>query len=128
MPRDLTQSEYQIRIYDLSEFKFEGSDQDALEGEKDDIVGQLEELRDEQQEKLDNMPEGLKEGNSGQLLQERIDNLEGYIAEFEAVDISSFDEDKPDEGDEGLEKWEEDRGNHFAAIRDELNQARDGIS
>lgn len=54
------------------------------------IAAELESIRDDVQERLDNMPEGLQEGDIGQKLQERIDNLETAIDELYSIDIESI--------------------------------------
>ncbi len=56
--------------------------------EVEDIVSQIEELRDECQNSLDNMPEHLQESSdAGNTLQERIDGLEDWINEIQAIDL-----------------------------------------
>lgn len=40
--------------------------------------GILEEVRDEEQESFDNLPEGLQEGEKGERMQENIDALEEF--------------------------------------------------
>lgn len=54
--------------------------------EKEDIISQLEELRDTCQDSLDNMPEQLQYSESGETLQNRIDNLESIITSLENID------------------------------------------
>jgi hypothetical protein len=88
----LTQSAFLGSIYDLEDeieaIESTDIDEDVISG----WVSTLEELRDQCQESLDNMPEGLQQGSSsGELLQERIDNLESWISELENVD-PDFDE------------------------------------
>lgn len=85
----LTQSAYLQTIYSLQEL--EQPEFDMLSDSLDDIKGQLETLRDEQQEKLDNMPEGLQQGSTGQLLQERYDACENAVNELEGVDVPDED-------------------------------------
>lgn len=51
-----------------------------------EIVSALEDLRDQCQESLDNMPENLQQGDTGQMLQDRIDNLEAVIEELNQID------------------------------------------
>lgn len=53
----------------------------------------IEGIMDEQQERLDNMPEGLQEGDVGQLLQERIDACESTMYELDSIDIDSLKSD-----------------------------------
>ena len=55
---------------------------DLNESTADEIASALEELRDQQQDSLDNMPENLQQGDTGQMLQERIDSLECTIDEL----------------------------------------------
>jgi len=54
----------------------------------------LENLKDETQGSLDNMPESLQSSPTGELLQERVDALDNAISEFEGIDI---DYEEPDE-------------------------------
>jgi len=56
----------------------------------EDIASTLEELRDQAQDSLDNMPEQLQYSESGELLQERIDSLEDAISELEGIDIDDI--------------------------------------
>lgn len=60
----------------------------------DDARGDLETLRDEEQDYYDNMPEGFKQGSRGDAAQSAIDALETAISQLE--NISSTDiEDAP---------------------------------
>lgn len=68
----------------------------ALAGERDDIVSEVESLKDETQGNFDNMPEGLQQGDSGQLLEQRVSTLEEFQSELEGLDIPD-DEDDFDE-------------------------------
>ena len=52
----------------------------------DSIKSDLEELHDQLQDNLDNMPEGLQEGDTGMMLQERIEMLEDVMNELDNVD------------------------------------------
>lgn len=54
----------------------------------DDLVSTLEEIRDDLEGKLDNMPDGLRDGDTGNLLADRIDNLESAISDLESIDES----------------------------------------
>ena len=63
----------------------------------DDIVSQLEELRDECQEKHDNMPDQLQDSGSGEILQGRADEIDSMISELEGIDTEvCIDEDVKD--------------------------------
>lgn len=97
-PSQLTQSDFWSTLLSASE-GFSDELQAAaafsdIESARDTFKGELETLRDSQQEKLDNMPEPLQQGDTGQLLQERYDGLEELINELDAVDIPDDDDDK----------------------------------
>lgn len=97
----LTRSGYLSQLYDLQdrlgEIRSDVSTPDNLESIVSDITSELENLKDECQSSLDNMPEGLQENSSsGQLLQERIDALDSAVSELESVDI---DYDEPSDDD-----------------------------
>ncbi len=50
-----------------------------------DAMDRLSEIRDEEQEAFDNMPEGLQSGNRGQTMQEAIDTMDEWSSEIEAI-------------------------------------------
>ena len=102
--QELTQSEFLCRVYDIEdelssiEIDIEGKNKEEIEQEIRDtlesIISEIEELRDECEDKLYNMPEQLQDtSEAGILLQERIDALEDWISELEAIDISIEDND-----------------------------------
>lgn len=51
----------------------------------EEIASTLEDIRDQQQDSLDNMPEQLQDGDTGVMLQERIDNLDEVIDELNNI-------------------------------------------
>ena len=59
---------------------------DKIEEAKSVLIGELEEIRDEEQEAFDNMPEGFQNGERGELAQEAINNLEAAIGYLEGMD------------------------------------------
>ena len=67
-------------------------DYDCDEDTAQSIADELSNIKDDVQSSLDNMPEGLQEGDTGQLLQERIDNLDCAISDLEAIDYDSIKE------------------------------------
>ena len=88
---EVTTSDYQLAVGEIV-YRWEknyGYSEDAI----DNIVSDLQEIADDLQGRLDNMPEGLQEGDVGQLLQERIDALESAISELESIDVDSVKED-----------------------------------
>ncbi len=50
----------------------------------------LEAIRDEEQEALENMPESLQEGERGQAMQEYIDAMEGVMDELTEFDVDGL--------------------------------------
>ncbi len=56
-----------------------------------DINGDLESLRDEEQEYYDNMPENLQSGEKGQLAEQAADALDIAVSSLEDV-LNSVDE------------------------------------
>jgi hypothetical protein len=114
-PSQLTQSSYLSQLYSIQERinEFETSNVEDLENFVDELKGDLETLRDDTSDSLDNMPENLKTSPTGELLQERIDNLENAISEFENID-TSYDEPDEDDlkkeiaGEEGIDDSEDD--------------------
>ncbi len=93
----LTQSNFYSQLYDIQDtaegtFTIEG-----IEGELENMVGDLQNLLDECQESLDAMPEQLQDTSvAGETLTERIENMETYINELEAID-TEFEDDLSDE-------------------------------
>ena len=72
--------------------------------EVDEIIDVLSELQSEVEESLENIPEQLREySSSGELLQERYDNLDDCIRELEDIDTS--DENWTSEVDSILESY-----------------------
>lgn len=72
---------------------FDFSDETVAE----DIASALESIRDDQQDRLDNMPEQLQDSSTGELLQERIDALESAIDELGYIDVDDLKRDALEE-------------------------------
>lgn len=78
----LTQSGFLSQLYDLED----GVTSDCTSDQLESLIAGLEVLGEECQESLDNMPEHLQESSSsGMLLQERIDALEGWVADLQGI-------------------------------------------
>lgn len=90
-PSDLTRSDFWKAIYSIQEEEL-FTNSEEFESDRDTAVSDLQNIRDETQEKLDNMPQGLQEGDTGQLLQERIDALESAIETLEGTDLEIADD------------------------------------
>jgi len=100
----LTQSDFLSQLYDIEDDVVGGfsdcENVDDLQSAVEDACDQIRALGEEQNEKRDNMPEGLQEGDVGQLLEDRYNNCDGFATDLEGVDLN-FDE----EGEESLEDW-----------------------
>lgn len=115
--QQLTMSEYQSAVYDIDDLvqaldASMFSDPEEFESAVTEIKEQAESLRDETQDKFDNMPEGFQQADTGQLLEERIQALEDFINELDNIDFS-MDEDEQEfkkdwliENEEGFEDKE----------------------
>lgn len=133
-PSQLTQSAYystvRAMVEEIEDADF--TDSDEFEGLVDDIKGQVEELRDETQGSLDNMPDQLQYSPTGELLQERIDALDSAESELDCVDEFDFDEEEfirePFDDDEEYASDEECDEAEEAHEReqDELEQDHEG--
>lgn len=87
-PWEVTTSEYVLAVGPIvNEWR---ENYGVGEDTPEQIAAELESIRDDVQERLDNMPEGLQEGDIGQTLQERIDNLETAIDELYSIDIEDI--------------------------------------
>lgn len=103
---DLTQSDFYSTLFDLGDrlqaaledFR-NGGIADDLSSELTDIASDLRSLGEECQEKYDNMPDGLQQGDTGQLLQTRAEECESKADELEsaASTLNSFDPDEEDQ-------------------------------
>lgn len=80
----------------------------------------LRELGSEQQEKYDNMPEGLQQGDTGQLLEERANNCETWADEIEQA-CDTYDSEVSDVDNMGWEDFDLTE----EAEEDEIEQARE---
>jgi len=111
-PSQLTLSEFMGEYLSMGEDFEEGLNgvdtTDGLVDARQELMDRIEQLVEETQGKLDNMPDGLQEAETGQLMQERIDGLEGWRDELEGVDLEDWDPDNmtPDmDKDEAHGEW-----------------------
>jgi hypothetical protein len=106
-PSQLTQSDFYQKVYSLQEEHQSPPDSICeVETERDAMVEGLNNIKDEEEGKLDNMPEGLRDGNSGQIIQDRISALEDAISNLESADCS-FEPPEPKGEDRIQEVWDE---------------------
>ena len=79
----LTQSDFLQRVYQVDESQPISGSKEDLESWLEEVIYDMEELRDEQEEKRENMPENLAYSPVAELLQERYDDLDSWINELE---------------------------------------------
>ena len=93
----LTQSNFYSQLYDAEDAigDLEAgafSDVSSLQSEIDSIKDNLESLKSECEDSLSNMPDSLQSAPTGELLQERIDELDNLISELDSIDYSEPEE------------------------------------
>lgn len=86
----LTQSDFLGALYDIEDDLHE-ADKDGIAEAIETAVGALRDLADETQSKYDNMPEGLQSGDTGQLLEERVNKCNEIADELEGIDVDVED-------------------------------------
>jgi len=105
----LTRSPFLSALYDLEDEinSFTPQEPSDIESLRDDVISQLEEMKSECENNLENIPEQLRESSqAGQQLQERIDALEQSISDMESISMETEfenDEDKETKIQEALE-------------------------
>lgn len=139
--QQLTNSAFQCSVYDVEDMleNSEITDEASFENARDEAVGMIQEMGEQSQESLDNMPEHLQESSSsGQLLQERVEGCDEWVGELENIQWD-FDEDSAkDEAEEELnattdededdptddevsEKVSEKREEHIEELKNEMD-------
>lgn len=114
-PSQLTQSEYLSAAYSLQEriddMKIESGDLQAVADELRSVAEEIRQLGEEQGSKSDNMPEGLQESETAQLLRSRneacdalADEIEGAADEIEGLEGEAEDEIEDEIEDEAVDE------------------------
>ena len=65
---------------------------DKFEEIKAEAIDQLSEIRDEEQEAYDNLPETLQDSERGENMQNCIDALESFMSDLEYMEIEGTDD------------------------------------
>jgi hypothetical protein len=65
---------------------------DTFDGDVDSLITSLEEAKTGEEDKLENMPDGLKEGDVGTQIQERIDAIDEALTALEEIKSDLEDE------------------------------------
>lgn len=115
-PYETTENPYLQELYQL---KYDYNKRlEALDADTDDIdilselSSDLENLRDEVQERFDNIPEQLQDGEAGSLLQERIDSIDGVLSDIDSEEYQTFEDwrDYEGYGENDFDSWCEENG------------------
>lgn len=104
----LTSSPYLSQILEIQERVFDREDPESF---VEEIKSELESLKDELEGNLQNMPEGLQQGDTGQLLQERIDCLDQAVTDLENIDMEFEDEISEEEKEDKITEIESEYEN-----------------
>ena len=121
-PSQLTQSHFLSASLELQERIGDLTTEDDLEAARDEIAGEIDNLRDETQDSFDNMPEGLQQGDTGQLLEGRVEALEQWQQELEGLEFDideddvAADAEDDEEREEAIEAAKQERLDELQAI------------
>lgn len=124
---EVTTSDY---ILSVGEIVYNWRDNYSLSD--DDVVDQiadaLEDVRNDQEERYENMPENLQSSPDGELLQERIDALDSVIDDLQSIDIEQLESDTleefmSDHESDGIHVLEGEDGEDYIAEDDEFTYA-----
>jgi hypothetical protein len=83
----LTTSDFLGRIWDIEDSIGELTVNDDFESEIETFKSELEELGQEQDDKLSNMPDQLQEAPTGQILSGRVESAEQMSNDLDAIDL-----------------------------------------
>lgn len=99
-PSQLTTSEFLSEYYSVQEDMQEAQPQSVedLQSLRDEWAERIREIGEGCRERFENMPEGLQQGDTGQLLEQRADGMESWANDLEGIDLD-FDEDEVGEGE-----------------------------
>lgn len=88
-PSQLTQSDFLSRQMELEEriAELTADTYEQLKADVDEIVMEIRALGEEQEEKLNNMPDSLQQSPTGELLENRASACEDWAGELEEVDL-----------------------------------------
>lgn len=92
----LTQSGFLSQLYALEESieEFTCENKEDFDSFKEEILSEIDEMKEQRESSLDAMPEQLKQAPTGELLQERIDNLESWHDEIDSIECEDYDEEE----------------------------------
>lgn len=89
-PWELSSSDYVLSVGKVCEDWRE--DYGLGESTAQEIADELSNIRDDLQDRYDNLPENFQYSENGETMQERIDNLESAISDLESIDYENIKE------------------------------------
>ncbi len=95
-PSQLTRSAFKSQYLSFSEQISDLPEDDGLYDALQGIAAEIKSLGEEQQSNLDNMPEGLQQGDTGTMLQERAEGMENWGDAIEGLDEPELGTDNVD--------------------------------
>lgn len=98
---------------------------DLDESTAENIATDLEEIRDQQQDSLDNMPENLQYGDTGTMLQDRIDSLESAIDMLNDISWEDCESDAESEVESEMGEYDEEAEDKEYESEEEYQEAFD---
>lgn len=125
-PWQLTQSAFKQSVLQLIDQASSANflDSDGVSSYIDTLKGELEQLRTESEESLENMPEQLRDSSfGGSLLTERVDTLEDAISDLDGIDTETTIDPNEDNvhAIEEFDEWAEN-------VRSEIDNALGSVS
>lgn len=119
---ELTNSEYLSWLFNLQDNLSTLYDLKE-EGAKDELYYELEEQQNDLQDRFDNIPEQLQEGDAGQILQDRIDSLYNAMSELDCLEFPQHEDvDDEDLTEEEIDEAYEKALNEYVDAIDEIIQ------
>lgn len=131
-PSQLTNSEFLggvLSAMETFEDNVNAADEfSELESARDECVSELEQIKDDTDSKFNNMPEGLQQGDTGQLLEGRVSSLDDLISSLQDVDIPNLERtDDKDEDDEDSEEEAEESDDSDDDYDSQLQTTKDEL-
>lgn len=101
-PSQLTNSEFMSQALALAERLEDMKADENMDTERDEIADEADSLAGEEESKVDNMPDSLQSGETGEMMRERAQALRDWAEELRQVEVRDDMDD--DERNEALEQ------------------------
>lgn len=85
----------------------------------EEISGELDNMREECEDALENVPDNLKEAPTAELLQNRIDQLEEAISNLDDIDTDSLRSEAEEEAEEHLDRDDYESDEDYESAKEE---------